>query len=262
MGKIKYKEVTDSFAKIAVPGGDFGSRKSIGTNDMIEEVFYIKLDKLIPFKNQAREIFDEKELSELAESIKSYGIRQPLTIIRSPFIDDKFEIVSGERRARAAEMAGLDKVPCIVLKDYKEAEAAALLENIHRSNLHPVELARAIKSLISTTGRSAEELFKALGISRTSGYETLRILDLSDEVLKHIVQHNIRDRDTIRTLQKSKDPLKFLKKKETEPQRSSSVMRVSLKAGEFSIQKKAIAKLSNSEKSKLRILLEEILKEL
>lgn len=262
MGKIKYKEVSDSFAKIAVPGGDLGSRKSIGTNDMIEEVFYIKLDKLIPFKNQAREIFDEKELLELADSIKNYGIRQPLTIIRSPFIDDKFEIVSGERRARAAEMAGLDKVPCVVLKDYKDAEAAALLENIHRSNLHPVELARAIRSLISTTGRSAEELFKALGISRTSGYETLRILDLSEEVLKYIIQHNIRDRDTIRTLQKSKDPLKLLKKKETKSQRSSSVMRVSFKAGEFSVQKKAIARLSDNEKNKLRILLEEILKEL
>ena len=97
MGKIKYKEVTDSFAKIAIPGGDFGSRKSIGTNDMIEEVFYIKLDKLIPFKNQAREIFDEKELSELAESIKNYGVRQPLTIIRSPFIDDKFENIENHK---------------------------------------------------------------------------------------------------------------------------------------------------------------------
>jgi len=262
MGKIKYKEVTDSFAKIAIPGGDSGSRKSIGTNDMIEEVFYIRLDKLIPFKNQAREIFDEKDLNELAESIKHYGVRQPLTIIRSPFVDDKFEIVSGERRARAAEIAGLDNVPCVVLKDYNEAEVAALLENIHRSNLHPVELARAIKSLISTTGRSAEELFKALGISRTSGYETLKILELPEDVLKYLMQHNIRDRDTIRALQKSKDPLKLLEKKKTKAQRSSSVMRVSLKAGEFAIQKRAIAKLSDNEKSKLRILLEEILKEL
>ena len=104
------------------------SRVSVYTEDYKGEYYNISVLKLIPFKTQARKIFDEKSLANLALTIKEHGIRQPLTII--PSESDKYEIVSGERRYRAALIAGLKTVPCIILKDRKNGRFETIRRTI------------------------------------------------------------------------------------------------------------------------------------
>jgi ParB family chromosome partitioning protein len=260
MGNVKYKKASDSFIKMAAPDGyQFKGRKSIGMENTVGEFFYIKLEHLIPFKNQAREFFDQEELNLLAESIKNYGVRQPLTVVRSPSFD-KFEIVSGERRAKAAKIAGLESVPCMILENYKEAETVAIIENIHRSDLHPVELAKAYRSLLENgVFSSADNLCNALGVNRSTGYEILKILELPQEVQQFLLKNDIRNREKIRSLLKSKNPLEVLTNSRNKEKKQISVMRIFSKDGEFVIQKQAIMKLNETEKKKLKALLEDLM---
>lgn len=259
MGSVKYRDVSDAFAAMAAPGGDKG-RSSLGMEAAVGEFFYIKLEKLIPFKNQARETFDVDEVNSLAESIKNYGVRQPITVVKSLSEDGKFEIVSGERRVRAARIAGLEKIPSIILDDYKKAETIAVIENLHRVDLHPVELARAYKSLLDNGAfDSAEGLFSALGVNRSVGYETLKILELPMSKQQFLLQNNIRNREEIRELFKKEGISEKGKKIPNDSVKQRSVMRISSKNGELFIQKKRIASLTDAEKAKLKAILEDLL---
>lgn len=110
----------------------------------------IPLDKITPNKNQPRQNFKDQSLLELAESIKQFGVIQPILIRTSNKLDDSFEIVAGERRYRASKLADQETIPCIVasgLDDISSLEMA-LIENIHRDNLSPMELALTYKQLI------------------------------------------------------------------------------------------------------------------
>lgn len=261
----KFRKPSDSFLRMVSPDRDLSrGRKSLGMEDSVGEFFYIKLDLLIPFRNQSRVIFDQDELDLLADSIKNYGIRQPLSIVRSSDNPGKFEIVSGERRAKAAKIAGLDKVPCIIIENYKDAETAALIENIHRSDLHPVELAKAYKILLDSGSFSTqEECSRSLGINSRVFRETMSVLDLPEEVQNFLMNNNIRNRDDIRVFLKSKNPLNLINKDQPIViPKQKAVMRISMKEGDFSVQKQAISKLTDEEKSRLKVLLEDILKEL
>jgi ParB family chromosome partitioning protein len=262
MGNVKYGKVSASLVKMAAPNSDDSTgRKSVGMEEAVGEYFYIKLDNLIPFKNQAREFFDQEELNLLAESIKRYGIRQPLTVVKSLEKENIFEIISGERRAKAAKIALLDKVPCIILKNYREAEIAAVIENIHRADLHPVELAKAYNSLLENgTFNSANELYRALGVNRSKGYETLKILELPENIRRTLMEKDIRNRNQIRMLVKSKNPQECLNKLlRNESKRNSSIMRIVAKDGIFQVQKNAIAELNTEEMKELKNILEEII---
>jgi ParB family chromosome partitioning protein len=262
MGNVKYKKASESFVKMAAPDTHQSSgRKSIGMENTVGEFFYIKLENLIPFKNQAREIFDQEELDLLAESIRNYGIRQPLTVVKSPNEDGKFEIISGERRAKAAKIADLENVPCMILEDYKEAETIAIIENIHRSDLHPVELAKAYRSLLEKgVFSSADNLCNALGVNRSTGYEVLKVLQLPQEVQQFLLKKDIRNREKIRSLLKSKHPLEDIKDIDNKEKKQMAIMRIYSKGEEFVVQKRAIIKLSDAEKKKLKLLLEDLIK--
>jgi len=124
------------------------TRSSIYTENFKGEFYNISVDKLIPFKNQARKIFDEKSMLNLAKTIKEHGIRQPLTVIPSDIREGCYEVISGERRLRAAKSIGMEKVPCIIIHDMLKAEEIALIENIQREDLHPVELLKAFSNLL------------------------------------------------------------------------------------------------------------------
>lgn len=259
MGSVKYRDVSGAFAAMAAPGGDKG-RSSLGMETAVGEFFYIRLEKLIPFKNQARETFDIDEVNSLAESIKNYGVRQPITVVKSLSEEGKFEIVSGERRVRAARIAGLEKIPCIILDDYKKAETIAVIENLHRVDLHPVELARAYKSLLDNGAfYSVEGLFSALGVNRSVGYETLKILELPMSEQQFLLQNNIRNREEIRELFKKEEFSVKRKKIPNDSVKQKSVMRISSKNGEFFVQKKRIASLTDVERAKLKTILEDLL---
>ena len=139
--------------------------------------------------DQPRKKFDEKALNELADSIKSYGIIQPLIVTKR---GSRYLIVAGERRFRAAKIAGIKTVPCII-KDMNDQEIreVALVENLQRENLNPIESARAIQELISRHNLTQEKIAEKIGKSRPAVANTLRLLSLSPEVIKFIEEDKL-----------------------------------------------------------------------
>ena len=128
------------------------------------EIVYLYLDDIIPNRFQPRQIFDEKALKELAVSIKEHGVIQPI-IVRN--IGNKYEIIAGERRYKASALAGLTKIPAIVRNlDDKESSKVALLENLQRKNLNPIEEARTYQKILELDQMTQEELAKTMGKSQ------------------------------------------------------------------------------------------------
>ena len=152
-------------------------------NDGIAEnsVIEIDINKISPNINQPRRFFEEDALEELAASIREYGIIQPLILKKA---DDYYEIVAGERRWRAAKIAGLKKVPCVI-KDYDEALGfeVALIENLQREDLNPVEEALGYKRLAETMNLNQEAIADKVGKSRPAVANSMRLLNLDEKTL-------------------------------------------------------------------------------
>ncbi len=145
------------------------------------EVIEIELRRIAANAEQPRKVFREKTLKELAASIKEKGIIQPVLVRREP--DGSFMLIAGERRMRAAHMAGLKTMPAIVRKaDEEEVLEVALIENIQREDLNPMETARGFKQLIDRFGLSQEELSKKVGKERATVANYLRLLSLPKAV--------------------------------------------------------------------------------
>jgi len=137
----------------------------------------IPLDKIVPNIYQPRKHFDEEALQSLSDSIKKHGILQPIVVVEK---DDSFMIIAGERRFRAAKMAGLDKIDAIVADlESKNLRELALIENIQRENLSPIELAHSYKELIKEYNITQEELSSIICKSRSHIANTMRLLNLS-----------------------------------------------------------------------------------
>lgn len=166
---------------------------------MESQVQNVNIDLIIPNRFQPRLSFDEKALNELAESIKQHGIIQPL-IVRQ--LADKYEIIAGERRYKAATLAGLSTVPVIVtnLSDAKSAEVA-LVENIQRKNLSSIEEALSYKRKIDKDNLTQEQLAKLLGLSQSTVANRLRLLNLSNEVQDALLKEKISERHARSLLQ-------------------------------------------------------------
>ena len=144
-------------------------------------VFEISIEKLKPSKYQPRRNFDAESLDELTQSIIEHGLLEPLLVRRID--EDFFEIICGERRFRACKQAGLVRIPCLVRDEMQSnAYAVALIENIQREDLNPLELAQALEVMISECSLSQEELARTLGKSRSSISNLLRLNNLHDEV--------------------------------------------------------------------------------
>ena len=140
--------------------------------------------ELEPNPHQPREMFDEAALAELAQSIRVHGVLQPVAVVRR---DDRWRIVAGERRWRAAQLAGLSTIPVVVLElTDQEVLECALVENLQRENLNPVEAARAYKALVDTFGLSQEEVADRVGLSRPAVANALRLLRLPADYLKDV----------------------------------------------------------------------------
>lgn len=160
-------------------------------NSFDKEIIEVFLDDIIPNRFQPRLNFDEKSLLELAESIKQHGIIQPLVLRR---LGDKFEIIAGERRYKASQMAGLSKVPAIIadLDDNSSAEVA-IVENLHRKNMSSLEEARSFKKLLER-GITQDQLGIRLGKSQSYIANKLRLLNLSEVVQNALIQEQISER--------------------------------------------------------------------
>jgi ParB family chromosome partitioning protein len=150
----------------------------------------VKLAQLQPGKYQPRTRMDEGSLFELAESIKAQGVMQPILVRPVPARDGlpMYEIIAGERRSRAAQLAGLDEVPVLVREVPDQAAAAmALIENIQREDLNPLEEAHGVQRLITEFGLTHEEAAQAIGRSRSATSNLLRLLNLADPVQQMLV---------------------------------------------------------------------------
>ncbi len=156
------------------------------------EVVYLHLDDIIPNRFQPRQVFDEKALKELAVSIKEHGVIQPI-IVRN--IGNKYEIIAGERRYKASALAGLTKIPAIVRNlDDKESSKVALLENLQRKNLNPIEEAKTYQKILELDQMTQEELAKTMGKSQSAVANKLRLLSLTDEVQDALLKDEISER--------------------------------------------------------------------
>lgn len=169
----------------------------LNSSDKIREVIEeeksklmeIEISKILPNEDQPRKNFNEDELKDLASSIKKYGIIQPLLLKKTK---DKYEIIAGERRFRAAGMAGLEKVPAIV-KDISDDESSriAIIENIQRKDLNPVEEAMSYRHLLDSQDLTQKELADEIGKSRQYIGNTIRLLNLDPRVLKLLEEEKI-----------------------------------------------------------------------
>lgn len=163
-------EKEDNWVKDVTPGG---------------KVIEIDIRNIIPNKGQPRKKFDSESLRELAKSIKSYGVIQPIIVGKNG--KDHYVIIAGERRYRASLIAGKTTIPAIVKRYNKsEMKEVSLVENLQREDLNPIEAARAIRELIDTFGFTQEEIADKIGKSRPLVTNTLRLLNLEPEVIAFI----------------------------------------------------------------------------
>ncbi|MBR1967812.1 MAG: ParB/RepB/Spo0J family partition protein, partial [Clostridia bacterium] len=144
----------------------------------------IDISSIFANPNQPRKVFDQTALQELADSISKHGVIMPIIVNKS---GDRYMIIAGERRFRASKLAGLSKVPVIV-KTYNERQIKeiSLIENLQREDLNPIEAATAMRSLMNDYGMTAEDLADRIGKSRPAIANTLRLLNLSQEVIKMV----------------------------------------------------------------------------
>lgn len=148
-----------------------------------EGVVTLPIGDVVPNKNQPRKDFSEEALADLSESVKKYGILQP--IIVKPLPDTTYRIIAGERRYRAAMMAGLSEVPVIIKEiSDKEVSEIALIENLQREDLNPIEEALGYRNLQEEYKLTQEEIAETLGKSRSAVANSLRLLSLPEEVIK------------------------------------------------------------------------------
>jgi ParB family transcriptional regulator, chromosome partitioning protein len=155
-----------------------------------EQVLDVDIDLIEPNSLQPRTNFDEERLEELAQSIRANGIIQPILVRRTD--SDKYQLVAGERRWRAAQRAGLQRIPCVV-RDIPEDKVLelALIENIQRQELNAIEEAHAYKRLIETLGLTQEMVAQRVGRDRTFITNYLRLLRLPDDIQKLVEQEKI-----------------------------------------------------------------------
>ena len=157
-----------------------------------ENLKTLKITEVEPNREQPRKTFKQESLEELAESIKTYGIIQPIVVSKR---DGYYGIVAGERRWRAAKLAGLEEIPAIIRQDDDEQtnREIALIENIQREDLNPYDKALGIRSLMDKYGMTQEEVSKKIGKSRSSISNTVRILNLAPDVIELVKEGKLTE---------------------------------------------------------------------
>ncbi len=166
---------------MAVKKGGLGrGMDSLFTENTVEtkQAVELRLSQIVPNRDQPRKVFDDTALRELSESIKMHGLIQPLLV--RPLSDGSYQIVSGERRWRASRLAGLEKVP-VVIKEMADSEVCelALIENLQREDLNPIEEAEGYKTLMDTYSLTQEQVAERVGKSRSAVANALRLIGLN-----------------------------------------------------------------------------------
>ena len=158
------------------------------SNEMVQN---LKITEIEPNRDQPRRNFDEESLDELADSIKRYGVIQPIIVTK---VDDYYKIIAGERRWRASKKAGITEIPAIIREnDEKKNKEIALIENIQREDLNPIEKARGMKQLMTQYNLSQQEVAEIVGKSRSTVANTMRILNLDERVIELALQGKLTE---------------------------------------------------------------------
>ena len=178
------------------------------SNDNEEIVKYLKINEIEPNKLQARKAFDEESLEELSNSIKEYGVIQPIVVSKK---DNYYEIIAGERRWRASKKAGLTVIPAVIKDDnVQRNKEISLIENIQREDLNPIEKARGIKLLMDEYDLTQAKVAEKLGKSRSSIANTVRILNLDERVINLALEGKLTE-GHCKSLMSIEDPEKQYK---------------------------------------------------
>ena len=169
-----------------------GLSSLIGDNDIKSSKDKISISSIVPNKNQPRKLFEKEALEELKNSIKERGIIQPLIVRKSDDQDDKFELIAGERRWQAAQSAGLHEVPVVIIEaDNLKSLELAIIENVQRKDLNPVEEAESYNNLIQNFGYDHEKVSQFIGKSRSHISNSIRLLSLPEKILDLIRNNKI-----------------------------------------------------------------------
>ena len=169
-----------------------GLSSLIGDSDLKTSSQKISISSIVPNKNQPRKIFEQTALEELTNSIKERGIIQPLIVRKSDDQDDKFELIAGERRLQASQSAGLNEVPVVVLEaDNLKSLEFAIIENVQRKDLNPIEEAESYKNLIDNFGYDQDKVSQFIGKSRSHVSNSLRLLNLPGKLIDMIRHEKI-----------------------------------------------------------------------
>ena len=169
-----------------------GLSSLIGDSDVKTSKEKISISSIVPNKNQPRKLFEKEALEELKNSIKERGIIQPLIVRKSDDQDDKFELIAGERRWQAAQSAGLHEVPVVIIEaDNLKSLELAIIENVQRKDLNPVEEAESYNNLIQNFGYDHEKVSRFIGKSRSHISNSIRLLSLPEKILDLIRNNKI-----------------------------------------------------------------------
>ena len=169
-----------------------GLSSLIGDSDIKTSKEKISISSIVPNKNQPRKLFEKEALEELKNSIKERGIIQPLIVRKSDDQEDKFELIAGERRWQAAQSAGLHEVPVVIIEaDNLKSLELAIIENVQRKDLNPVEEAESYNNLIQNFGYDHEKVSQFIGKSRSHISNSIRLLSLPEKILDLIKNNKI-----------------------------------------------------------------------
>ena len=179
--------------------------EKIESNEVVDQVKYLKINEIEPNKEQASKIFDEEAIEELSNSIKEYGVIQPIVVAKK---ENYYEIIAGERRWRASKKAGLETIPVIVKDDnIQRNKEISLIENIQREDLNPIEKARGIKQLMDEYDLTQQRVADILGKSRSAIANSVRILNLDERVINLALEGKLTE-GHCRSLMSITDPEK------------------------------------------------------
>ena len=223
--------------------GPVPEEEQMKDNDTLKN---LKITEVEPNRNQVRKNFDQEALEELAESIKEYGLIQPIVVTKK---DNYYSIVAGERRWRASKIAGIKEIPAIIREDDEKVNAEiSLIENMQREDLNPIEKATGIKTLMDNYGMSQDEIAKKLGKAKTTIINWTRVLNLDPRVLEMVREGKITE-GHCKALLAITDPDKQYIAAKHMLERGSTVRE---------IEKKAKVKMSKVEEYKRHILFKNI----
>ncbi len=230
LGKGLSALISETNEAISIESNDLERMEDVGENDPVENrVLLVDINKIKPNENQPRKHFNEEKLEELATSIKNHGMIQPVTLRK---VENGYEIVAGERRWRAARKIGLKEIPGIikVLTD-EQNMLLAIIENMQREDLNPIEEAEAVNQMMETYGLTQEEVSKSIGKSRPYIANSLRLLKLTGEVRDMVIEGKLSSGHAraLITIEDSKKQLELAKKASEE---SLSVREIERLAGE------------------------------